>query len=227
MDETTARIILYAITAAGVVVWFAGLRFVNAACRVRRVARNSTAERFELTAPPAENLVFGSVELQGEPATLLPKLTSILVKENAGPVGQLKITQQTENLVAFEGTGPEAADGQSGQYVRRGQLRFSRLADRRTCVDYAVEVCGGRGLLLGAVALLILGVTALVVGFVVINTYVVPHQDPNVRGQTFQMLQVVHFLWPPFLLGARYRRRYSTVQARFDTLIHNLPYYEP
>jgi hypothetical protein len=38
------------------------------------------------------------------------------------------------------------------------------------------------------------------------------------------MLQVVHVLWPPFLLGTLYRMRRRTVQARFEVLVHNLPY---
>ena len=79
---------------------------------------------------------------------------------------------------------------------------------------------------MGAAIFLVLGVIALVTGFVLVNTLVVPNRDPAVRGQTLQMLQVGHFLWPPFLFGGLYRRQYTAVRARFDTLIHNLPYYE-
>jgi len=39
------------------------------------------------------------------------------------------------------------------------------------------------------------------------------------------MLQVVHFLWPPFLFGGLYRRGRSAVREAFEVMIHNLPYY--
>lgn len=226
MDEQTARIILYGITAAGIAVWFAGLRFVNVSCRVRRAAREAAHERFRLPERPPENLVFGSTELPGEPATLMAKATSLLVKEDTGALGQLKILERTEDRVTFEGVGLDSSAQGAPQCVRHGQIQFTELRDGSTCVDYAVEVSRGRGLLLGAAISLILGAAALVAGFLLLNTYVVSHQDSNVRGQVFQMFQAGHFLWPPFLFGTLYRRRYTTVEARLDTLIHNLPYYD-
>ena len=48
---------------------------------------------------------------------------------------------------------------------------------------------------------------ALVAGSWAIRTFVVPHPDPAIRGQVFQMCQVAHFLWPPFLFAGLYRAR--------------------
>ena len=45
---------------------------------------------------------------------------------------------------------------------------------------------------------------AFVVGFWAIHTYVVP--NPQIRGQTIQIVQLVHFLWPPFLFFGLRRR---------------------
>jgi len=39
------------------------------------------------------------------------------------------------------------------------------------------------------------------------------------------MFQAVHFLWPPFLFGALYRRRHTAVQSTLELAVHNLPYY--
>ena len=79
-------------------------------------------------------------------------------------------------------------------------------------------------MLVGGAAVLMLGLIALVVGFLVMQTYVISSPNPAVRGQVFQMCQVVHFLWPPFLFGGLYRKKFSVVRAGFDTLVHNLPY---
>ncbi len=50
-----------------------------------------------------------------------------------------------------------------------------------------------------SVWLLVLIPAVTVVGATLLLTYVVPHPSSNVRGQTLQMAQVAHFLWPPFL----------------------------
>jgi hypothetical protein len=80
-------------------------------------------------------------------------------------------------------------------------------------------------LVLGAV-FQVLGLIALIGGFFAITTWVVPNPNPDVRAQSVQMVQAVHFLWPPFLFGGIYRMRRRTVQARFEILVNNLPYFE-
>ena len=65
----------------------------------------------------------------------------------------------------------------------------------------------------GAAVVQLLGLAAILIGFWLIGTYVVPNPNPAIRGQTFQMLQVVHFLWPPFLFGWLHRLRYTAVQS--------------
>jgi len=70
----------------------------------------------------------------------------------------------------------------------------------------------------------VLGLIAIVVGYWAIATYVIPSPDPGVRWQAVQMVQAVHFLWPPFLFGARYRRSVREVTAQFQALANNLPF---
>lgn len=224
MEEATARIILFAVSGVGVVVWAAGLRFVQAAYRARATEQRLAAEQFELDGPPPQNCVFGSAEVEGEPAALAARAAAVLAQQGTPPTGQVKILRRTDREVAFEGAGPGSEGTHGGQIIRRGQLQFTPLGSARTRIDYAVEVAGGRGLLVGGVVCVVLGAAALIAGFVTMNILVVPNPNPAVRGQTLQMLQISHFLWPPFLFGALYRRRYTVVRAHFDTLIHNLPY---
>jgi hypothetical protein len=70
----------------------------------------------------------------------------------------------------------------------------------------------------------IVGLVAIVGGCWLMFTYVVASPNPDVRWQTFQMLQVGHFLWPPFLFGALYRRGRRETAAQFEALAGNLPY---
>lgn len=211
VDAKTAELVLYAITAVGVIVWLAGLRFLVGASAMRK---GPPADRFNLTGSEPKNLITGSAEVQGEPAELAAKAASLLAR------GGVKILEQTQDQVVFEGP----ASGPVGPRTRQGRLQFASRAHGRTRIDYDVEVSGGEGLLVGGAIFQLLGLIALIVGFWLIRTYVVANPNASVRAQAFQMVQVVHLLWPPFLFGGLYRRGYGAVRAGVDTLVHNLPY---
>jgi hypothetical protein len=247
MSAEIARAVVYAITAVGAVVWVSGLMFL-----IRSVPKPSGSTGLwparggstgKIPAPPEEGrleespygvsaaarleesaygaprgLIAGRAEIAGAPAELSAKAAAILAKE------QLKILQQTDQRVVFEGIGPNLAAPAVAQHVRRGELRFTAARGNQTGVDYAIAVPEWRGLLVAGALVQALGLVALVAGFFAMLTWVVPNPNPAIRGQSFQMFQVAHFLWPPFLFGGVYRMRRRTVQARFEVLVHNLPY---
>jgi hypothetical protein len=109
--------------------------------------------------------------------------------------------------------------------MKQGQLRFSAAGPGRTRIDYALELKKASVLLSFAVAVQAIGLVVLLGGFLVINTWVVNNADPNVRAQSFQMFQAMHFLWPPFLLTGLYRAGRRMVVTNIDLLINNLPYH--
>jgi hypothetical protein len=224
MDEKTAQLVLCAIAATEVVVWLAALQFLLLSFGVRKSGAREAAERLQLTDPPPENLLVGSAEVEGQPAELAAKAAALLAKEIAGPLGQLKILSRTADRVVFEGTGANPAGRSAGRHIRQGQLQFTRVSDNRTAVDYAIAVSGGRGLLWGGVVCQVLGLLALSVGFWLLQTYVVHNPNPGARWQTIQMVQAIHFLWPPFLFGGLYRMGPRAIRSALDVLIHNLPY---
>ncbi len=50
----------------------------------------------------------------------------------------------------------------------------------------------------------------------------VPNEDPNIRWQVVQVVQIIHVLWPPFLIYFLYkmlRNRVETVSDNIQTLI--------
>ena len=227
MDIETARTILFLITGIGIVAWMGGVRFLVAS---RRAGKPAIDDRFDLPDHKAsqsktfQSLIFGTAEVDGEPAALADRAATALAKGTGLPFGPLKILEKSERQLRFEGGLVDPSGKGVGQLVRRGQLQFTRQRDDRTTVDYGVEISGGRGLLIGGAVCLSLGLIALIVGFVLINQYVVSSPKPAVRGQTFQMLQTIHFLWPPFLFGWLYQLRFRAVRGAFDTFVHNLPY---
>ena len=60
---------------------------------------------------------------------------------------------------------------------------------------------------------------ALIVIPSVIWRFVVPSENPAVQWQSVQILQIVHVLWPPFLIYFLYRSRRRSVEV----LAENLP----
>ncbi len=224
MTEQTAEWVLYAIAAVGVIVWLAGLRFLIASVQARKLAAQRAAEQLELSEPPNENLIYGSAEVTGRPDDLSTRAAAALAGGTAGYVGLLKILERTADRLTFERAGTMAGGHAGRSPVLNGQIRFTGQGPDRTRIDYAVQVAAGRGLLLGGVIFQILGLVALFVGFSVTTTFVVPNHNPAVRGQVFQMLQVGHFLWPPFLFGGIFRLRDRWVRDAFDALVHNLPH---
>ena len=102
-----------------------------------------------------------------------------------------------------------------------------RLNQGRTQIDYALDVPHGKALLLGGAIFQILGLAAISAGFWLLNAYVADAADPAVRVQAIQMVQVFHFLWPPFLFGVLKRKRHGALRKAFDTFVRNLPFCEP
>jgi hypothetical protein len=217
MAAELAQAIVYLITTIGAVVWVSGLWFL-----IRSVPKQPSAgaglEGSDPSRRPPQGLIAGHAEIPGTPGDLSAKAAAILAKE------QVKIVQRTEDRVVFEGVGATMAGVAIGQPTLRGELRFTAIGAERTGVDYAIAIPQGRVLLVLGAVFQLLGLIALVGGFFAIVTWVVPNPDPGVRAQSVQMMQVVHFLWPPFLLGGLYRMRRRTVQARFEILVNNLPY---
>jgi hypothetical protein len=221
MSAETAQTTLYAITAVAFVVWLFGLQFLITCARV---PKRPPPDRLDLAQPTSSNALVGTAQIDGVAADLAVKTAALLAKGDAGRLGPMKILDRTENRVVFEGVSLDPVTSSLGRYIRRGEIRFASMGRDRTQVDYAVEIARGRGLLLGGAIFQVLGLVALVAGFVLIRTFVVPREELAIRGQTIQMLQVVHFLWPPFLFAGLYRMRIKALRNGLETFIHNLPY---
>jgi hypothetical protein len=224
MSTETAQIVLYAIATVEFIVWLAAMQFVSVAYKSEKVAAQEAMQQFGLDKPPSGRLVVGSAEVEGQPAALAAKAASILAKGGPGALGPVKILAKTDNRITFEGIGYGGLGQPSWRSVCRGQMQFASAGPDRTTIDYAVELQGGKGLLLGGAVCVVLALVALVAGFTLIHIYVVPDPHPAVRAQAIQMFQAVHFLWPPFLFGGLYRGLRRNARVGFEIFVHNLPY---
>ena len=206
MDPEVARIVLGSITAVGAVAWLVGLQFLLASPRRRRAGPQEVPAEGSLVGEGREGWLSGSAEVEGEASALASRAAAALAKGNLFTFGPVKILEKADDHIRFERVGEGVANQPAGQWFRRGELRFTPLRAGRTLVEWAVEPADLRWLLWLGGLFQAAGLLALVIGCWAIGTYVASSPDPTVRWQTFQMVQAVHFLWPPFLCGALYRR---------------------
>jgi hypothetical protein len=219
MSAQTAHVIVYSIAAVACVVWFAGLQFLIASAREPRVE-----DQFEGAERTNRLAIQGMAEVEGQPESLASRAASILAKGNVGQLGPLRIVSRTEESVTFEGDKESAG---IGRYIRQGAIHFARENQGKTRIEYALDVPHGKALLLGGMIFQVLGLAAIGVGFWLLSAYVADAANPAVRAQSVQMIQVIHFLWPPFLFGGLYRQRHGALRGAFDTFVRNLPFVEP
>jgi len=116
---------------------------------------------------------------------------------------KFKVRDETPNSLTFQKLGPMACNQPSGLMFSSVNLHIVEKNGRRV-VRYQVN----QGPLFGVfkkIALgicLFLGITALMFLSALIWYFCVQSQNQSARWQVFQMLQILHVLWPPFLFVA-------------------------
>lgn len=214
MSADAAQMVFVVIGAAGAIAWLCGLLFLLASMRAGHAAPADVPDHFGHQEQLPQGWFLGSVELPGEPRALAEKAEALLTKG-----GALRVTDRGSGRIDFERAGQWDLMGWG---IERGQLQFAGQGGR-TRVDFAVEPATSGWLIGLGWAFQFLGLIALVVGGWAISTWVVRAQLPAVRAQTFQYLQVTHFLWPPFLFGGLYRLRRRALARQFALFLGRLP----
>ena len=182
------------------------------------------AERFDIEEATAAGTIVGEAEVAGHPEELSEKLARLLAREGMGPLGPVKVVSCSPGEVTFESAGMSPVSPRHDQAVfRRGRFRLTPSGSR-TCIAYAIEMPNGRVMLGLGWLFVLLGLVALTAGITIVFVSILPSPNPNVRGQAFQIVQVVHFLWPPFLFGSLSRQPARFLRGRVEALVHNLPY---
>lgn len=218
MDAETAQLVLIGITGLGAIFWVVALNFLSRCSR-----RGQSTESLAFGESWSTNHLIGGTEVDGQPRQLAARAAAVLVQGNQSFFGPVKIAEKTDDRIAFERL-EGLANQSAGHWFRRVELRFTPVSPARTRVEWLVEPANIRWLLQLGVFFQVAGLLALLIGCALIHTYVVSSPDPAVRWQTLQMLQAVHFLWPPFLFGSLYRKGMRAVPLQLEALANNLPY---
>ena len=222
MEPELATAIVVGIAIVGFVVWMVALQTMQRATRERRALADDDALAIGTDNPAGT--IAGSAEVPGNPDELSVKLAERLARDGLGFLGPIRITGADRKEVTFEAIGntPGGA-GPPPAKLRRGVVRFSS-AGNKTRIEYRIEAGSGGALLALGWIFVALGLLALVMALCLEFAVIIPSPQPAIRGQAFQMFQVIHFIWPPFLFAHLSRQPVKLIRTQFEALVHNLPY---
>ncbi len=221
MDITLARTVFFAIVLFETTIWICAGYFLLTSSRSRR--SNAEWQEPDAAEPHVDGWISGSTDVEGEAGVLAARAARLLAQGMPQQLGPVKVLDLADDRVRFERTGLANAPH---QWFRRGELSFTPVATGRTAVSWLVEPTTSPWLLRLGWIFQLLGLLALIGGGWAVYTFLASAHEPALRWQTLQMLQAVHFLWPPFLFGGLYRAGGRSIRAQFETLVQNLPYCE-
>lgn len=223
MDVQVAEGVFAAIMTIAVMVWAVSLR------KATQIGKPPSPE-IDQWAPfsetddqhPAEAPEFGTRTLRGTPETLSQSLVETLVKTSipGSFTGLFEIVERSAERVKVSKTGPLICNQPTGMYFSEADFQFQRHGEDFTEVSYRIgfERLDRRMRRVALGIILGLGLPILLIVGTLIWFLVVRSNDPSIRWQVFQTLQVSHVLWPPFLFI--YLQSSSRNHAR--TFISNL-----
>jgi len=223
MAVETAEIIFFAIVGVMGLIWLLGTVFAYSRLKPKEANKYNPAPSPEDQAEAADAVV-GETTIEGDAEAVSKKIAEQLAAATAmGGMTPLEITERTSEVVAFKrstvtcGSGRQAAVFDEGLFKLKpdgGKVRvqyavsMKRFAKAMKIVTYITcFVWGG---------IWVIGVPAFL-WFLVVH-----HENERARWQVFQAFQMVHGVWPPFLVGflaGSLRRRTASF---FETFISNL-----
>lgn len=224
MDSNTAQIVLIGITTVAVIVWLISFQILTAASRAAQTETSLGGESPETGGVSSANMLTGFAEVEGQADELASRAASLLARGTLFPNVAVKIVEKSQSHLRFEQIESGGDPRTGSHWMRQGQLSFVSVGGGRTRIEWVVELARMQWLLRLGVLFQVCGLIAIIGGFWAIRTYLVPSPDPGARWQTVQMVQTVHFLWPPFLFAGLYRKGRRDVAARMQALANNLPY---
>ncbi|MHC4199493.1 MAG: hypothetical protein ACYSU0_05835 [Planctomycetota bacterium] len=215
MPIETAQVIFFAVAAPVWLVWLIGTWF--ALSRLRP----STPRELIPGGPDARDVLTGEAELTGDAEAVSKKIAEQLIAATSmGGMSGVKITERTRERVAFEkvkGGGHAGAAFDSGLVTLEAQgdkvrVRYAvsqkRIARTMRILTYLMCFAYGGIFVIGAPLLIWL--------------FVVNSENANVRRQVWQTFQMLHGVWPPFLVGFLSGFTRKRTAGVVDTLLANL-----
>lgn len=159
--------------------------------------------------PEDSGSLTGEKTVRGTPEAVSQKLAEALLSTGApGMFSTLfEIVDRTQERIRIRKTGPLICNQTSGMYFSDAEFHLTPAGEDRVVVSYELgfDRLVRRIRIVSLSLILGLGLPAILITGGIIWYFVVNNQNPSVRWQVFQLLQLVHVIWPPFLVLYFYR----------------------
>lgn len=222
MDSSQAYAVFVVVMGGGFIAWVCSL---SLALRLGTVPLQSDEINADFEARSWAGTEVGSRTVQGTPAKLSKSLARALTQINIGGFGALfEIPERTDEKISLRKTGPLLCNQPSGLYFSVADVAFEYLGNKTTRVHYKLGydrlARRMRSIALGII--LLIGLPVMLVVGSLIWYQVLPSDDRHLQWQVFQSLQIVHAIWPPFLLIGLYSMGRRQSKTYFSNLLSDL-----
>lgn len=218
MSVENAQLVFFIIMSIAVCVW------AHSLVRTLKLGRNEPPERdpfgqdFSADEQDTDSAVTGARTVRGDSETLSRALAHAVLHQSVPGMftSLFELVERSSERVVIRKTGPLVCNQPSGLYFTEAEFDLEYVGEDAVEISYRVSFDRltkklrriALGLILG------LGLPCILIGGGLMWFFVVSHGNPGIRWQVFQTLQLVHVLWPPFLLirmdtaGRRHARTY-------------------
>ena len=218
MTEELARLIFIVVMAAGFGVWLWSLQ------KTLAIGKRQTQPDWRALPeqqPDPGSTVSGSRIVRGAPEMLSQALARSLTQVGIGGfIPLFEITERSSYRIALKKVGPLMCNQPAGIYFSEAEITLNEVGIDSTRVSYQLgfDRLVRRVRTVSLAIILGIGLPLMVIVGSVVWFTVIPSAQPAVRWQVLQTLQIVHGLWPPFLvLGL-----YSMGRRHAKTYVSNL-----
>jgi hypothetical protein len=202
MSRELAQALFLIVWGTGLILWALALRWSVAYLRPTGAGEPSLEDDpIGDTRASSPGLRRGTVEVPGQSEALREEAAWRLAAELGGT---FVVRQERDALVCTNSLSP--AFSQFGwANVSRAVVRVTPAGPARGRVTYELDARPLQRRLgkIGLLVVLAVGLPTLVAVGALIWCFVLPSQVPAIRWQVLQTFQIVHALWPPFLVLSR------------------------
>ncbi|MCO6047271.1 hypothetical protein NG895_25505 [Aeoliella sp. ICT_H6.2] len=198
MSIENAWVVFAAIMTVGGLVWLVALALTL------RIGKPSRDQRdFEPDPSYADEFAIesGTARMAGDGRTAARRLVRAILQSNQKLYGAMyKIVERGDSRIAIEKVDPLVCNQLPGTYFSHAEFDLRVVSYQEVEVHYRLDL-QRIARLMRRISLLLLAlavVVMLVIG-VLIGLLVIPSEQPAIRWQVVQTVQIVHVLWPPFL----------------------------
>ncbi|MEM8866182.1 MAG: hypothetical protein AAGF31_11620 [Planctomycetota bacterium] len=202
MTQEVATLVFAAIMGIGVLAWLCSLTLTL------KLGRPTEApSQFTIEDERRHDVITGELTVRASAEAVLQQLASTLRQPNVGmPLTLFKVIEKSPRRLVVKKKGPLLCNQPPTLYFSEAEFDVEPVGGDEMRVSYVLGFDRltqrlkrtNLGLILG------LGLPVLLLVGGLVSWFILPTENPALRWQVLQTMQIAHVLWPPFLvLGLR------------------------